>query len=159
MAVVAGGGAEEFDDRFLRPRALGTAQSVGVCLGDQIVHQRQARVAADKNLLGLCPQQLGKQALCRRKSADLAVVAHVKRVVEAVRRVGQHGQDAAHKVELLTRGLATRHVKIQMQRLAAIEFFQQRGIFRPPLLRCKQFVRFHTIRILSVKICCFRLPR
>ena len=152
MAVVAGRGTEKFHDRLLRPRAHGMAQAVGVGLGDEVVHERQAGVAADEYFLRLRTEQLGKQALRRRQTADLAVVPRVDPVVCAVGGVGKHGQNIAYHVELLPAGLAACHVQLEVQRLVMLKFFQQRGIFRLPLCGGQLLVRLHDINDLSGKL-------
>ena len=84
MPVVAGRRAEEAHDGLLRPRTRRVLQAVGVGLGDQIVHQVQAGVAADEDLLRLRAEDLRKEPLGRGQTGQLAVVARVNASVHAV---------------------------------------------------------------------------
>ena len=122
MAVIARRGAEETHPFLLRPRAGRMRQAVRVCLGNQIIHQIQAGVAADQNLLRLRTQQRGKELFCGWNARQLAVVAHVDALVHAVVGFVQNRQQIAHKIELFPPGLTARHVQREMQRFQSLIF-------------------------------------
>ena len=80
MPVISGRGAEEFDDGLLRPRAFAVQQTVGVRLCKQIIHEVQARVAADQDFFRLHIQKRSEKPLAGRKTVEAAVIAHVHAV-------------------------------------------------------------------------------
>ena len=53
MPVIAGGGAQELHHGLPAPGALAVEQTMGIGLGDGIVHQLQAGVAAHEHLLAV----------------------------------------------------------------------------------------------------------
>ena len=118
-------------------------QAVGVGLGHQVVHQVQAGVAADEDLLRLRAEELGEQPLGRRDAGQLAVVADVQSVVDAVGRIGQNGQQVADHVELLAAGLAARHVERKLLRLIVGVARLQRGVFGAALLKRQGLIGLH----------------
>ena len=123
MPVIAGRRAEEFDRVQLAPRLFRVQKSMCKRLGNGVVHERQRCIAADEALLGLAAENIGKQPLGGHDAAQLAVVAHVHAVDNALCRVGQHGQNIADHVQLCLGGLAARHVELQ---LLCLEFIKMR---------------------------------
>ena len=122
VAVIARRGAEPFDALFLAPRLFAVQQAVGVGLGDRVVHELEARIAAGEDLRGLAAEDIGEQLTRALKTLELAVVAGVHAAVHALLGAGQRGQDAADKVELLLARLTARHVELEALGLPALVF-------------------------------------
>ena len=113
VAVIAGGGAEELDPLLLAPGAHGLLQAVGVGPGDQVVHQGQGGVAADEGLLGLAAQDVGPVFPGAPEARQIAVVAGIVTVEDAVVGVGENGEDIADGVKLQLAGLTAGHIQLQ----------------------------------------------
>ena len=133
MAVIARRGAEPFDALFLAPRLFAVQQAVGVGLGDRVVHELEARIAAGEDLRGLAAEDIGEQLTRALKTLELAVVAGVHAAVHALLGAGQRGQDAADKVELLLARLAACHVELEALGLPALVFGGHLVVFLLPL--------------------------
>ena len=133
MAVVAGSGAEPFDALFLAPRLFAVQQAVGVGLGDRVVHELEARIAAGEDLRGLAAEDIGEQLTRALKTLELAVVAGVHAAVHALLGAGQRGQKAADHVELLLARLAACHVELEALGLPALVFGGHLVVFLLPL--------------------------
>ena len=86
MAVIARRGAEPLHAVELAPRLLRMQHPVRHSLGYRVIHERQRRAAANKALLRLAAQNVGKQPLRGRKTRKLAVVANVHTVAHALLR-------------------------------------------------------------------------
>ena len=134
MPVIAGGGAQELHHGLPAPGALAVEQAMGIGLGDGIVHQLQAGVAAHEHLLTPAAQNLGKKLLGGRQTGHLAIVAHVnptgEKILGLFHQVENH---IGHHVQLGLSGLAPGHVQAQLLRLDGVKFFLQAGILRLPL--------------------------
>ena len=122
VAVIARCGAEPFDALFLAPRLFAVQQAVSVGLGDRVVHELEARIAAGEDLRGLAAEDIGEQLTRALKPLEFAVVAGVHAAVHALLGTGQRGQDAADHVELLLARLAARHVELEALGLPALVF-------------------------------------
>ena len=120
VAVVAGRGAEPLDALFLTPRPFAVQKAVRVSLGNRVIHELKARVAAGEDLRGLAAEDLGEQRAGALKALELAVVAGVHAVVDAVFGARKHSQKAADEVELLFARLAARHVELEPLGLPAL---------------------------------------
>jgi len=151
VAVVARGRAEPFDLVQLAPRLLRVQQAVRIGLGDRVVHEIERGVAADEALLGPASQNVRKQALGRRQTGQLAVVAHVDAVGHAVLRLRQHGQNVGDQIQLGLARLASGHIQLEALCLPVFITGLDGGIFGLPLRRSQIFVRStHVFRILSI---------
>ena len=133
VAVIARRGAEPFDALFLAPRLFAVQQAVGVGLGDRVVHELEARIAAGEDLRGPAAEDIGEQLTRALKTLELAVVAGVHAAVHALLGAGQRGQDAADKVKLLLARLAARHVELEALGLPALIFSGHLVVFLLPL--------------------------
>jgi len=136
VPVVAGDGAEPLHLIQLAPRLLTVAHPVGERLGDGVVHQLQAGVAADEHLLGLAAQNIREQPPCRGDARHLAVVPGLHAVGQKLLRPGQHAENGHHQLQLLPSRLAPGHIQRQMERLGVLVFLLHGGVFRLPLRRC-----------------------
>ena len=134
VAVIAGRGAQELHHRLPAPGPLTVEQAVGVGLGDGVVHQLQAGVAAHEHLLRLTAQDLREQPLGGRQAGELAVVAHVDAVGHIVLRLLHQGEDVADQIQLGLAGLAPGHVQLQPPGLQVLIFLGHLGVFRLALL-------------------------
>ena len=92
MAVIAGGGAEPLDALFLAPGLFAVQKAVGVGLGNGVVHELKACVAAHEDLRDLAAEKFCKERACACKALELAVVARVHAANDAVGRIAQHRQ-------------------------------------------------------------------
>ena len=133
VAVIARRGAEPFDALFLAPRLFAVQQAVGVGLGDRVVHELEARIAAGEDLRGLAAEDIGEQLTRALKTLELAVVAGVHAAVHALLGAGQRGQKAADHVELLLARLAACHVELEALGLPALVFGGHLVVFLLPL--------------------------
>ena len=122
VAVIARRGAEPLDMLLAAPRFFAVQQTVGVRLGDGVVHELQAGVTADEHLLRLAAEDLGKERLGARQAGELAVVAHIHVAVHAVRRIGHHRENIGHQIELLLARTPARHVELQALGLPRFKF-------------------------------------
>ena len=113
---------------------------MGERLGDGIVHQLQAGIAAHEHLLRLAAQDIGEQLPRRGNTRHLAIVAGLHPVGYKLLRLGQHLQHGRHHVQLLAAGLAPRHVQFQMKGLRPLEFRLDSRVFRLPLRLCHLFI-------------------
>ena len=107
---------------------------MGVGLGDGVVHQLQAGVAAHEHLLRLTAQDLCEQPLGGGQAGELAVVAHVDAVGHIVLRLLHQGEDVADQIQLGLAGLAPGHVQLQPAGLQVLIFLGHLGVFRLALL-------------------------
>ena len=144
VAVIAGGRAQEFHRVQLAPGLLAVEQAVGVCLGNGVVHQGQAGVAADEALLRLAAQQLRKVLFRAGQACELPVVAHVEARLHAVLRRFQHGQHVADQIQLLFSGLSPGHVQLQILPLQLLEPLGDSLILRLEL-GCAHGLIFHRV--------------
>ena len=109
-------------------------QTVGVGLGDCVVHQLQAGVAAHEHLLRTAAQDLGEEPLGSGQAAHLTVVADVDAVGDVVLRILHQMEDVGHHVQLLLAGLAPGHVQLEALGLELFKAAQDPGVFLFPLL-------------------------
>ena len=94
---------------------------MGERLGNGVIHQLETGVAADKNLLALTAQNLGKERLRLGQTGHLAVVALLDAVRAEVLRTGDEREHRCDKVELIAAGLTARHIQLQSLRLHGLE--------------------------------------
>ena len=151
MPVIAGRGTEKFHCLLLAPGTLGMEQSVGIGLGNQVVHQVQAGVAAYQNFLRRGAEEIGKQALGRRDAGQLAVVTHIDGAVHAVGGVGQDGQHIADQVQLGLAGLSTGHIQGKATGLEVLIAFTQSGKLLLALRSSQLSIGFHHHCLLKIK--------
>ena len=160
MPVIAGGRTEEFHSLFLAPGTIGMKQSMGIGLGDQVVHQVQAGVAADEDLLRIGAEKIGKQTLGRRDTGQLAVIAHVNAAVHAVGGVGQDGQHIADQVQLGLAGLPAGHIQGKSPGPEVAVTFTQGGKLTFALRSSQLRIGFHHHCLLKIKsICAYEVRR
>ena len=122
VAVIARGGAEPLDALFFAPGLFAVQKAVGVGLGNGVVHELKACVAAHEDLRVLAAEKFCKERACACKALELAVVARVHAAVDAVGGIGQHGQKIADEIELLFARLAARHIELEPLGLPALIF-------------------------------------
>ena len=150
VAVIAGSGAQPFDDGLLAPGAGAVEAAVDKGAVDDAVHQLQAGVAAHEHLLGLAVQNVGKQALGLRQTGQCAVVADIDAVDHEVLRLVEGIKDVGHHVQLGLAGLAAGHVQLQALGFQAPKHGLKCCVFRPPLIQCHIFVCSHLSHPLRV---------
>ena len=107
---------------------------MGVSLGDGVVHQLQAGVAAHEHLLRAAAQDLGKEPLGGGQAAHLTVVADFDAVGDIVLRILHQMEDVRHHVQLFLPGLAPGHVQFEALGLELFKAAQDPGVFLFPLL-------------------------
>ena len=134
MPVIAGGGAQELHHGLPAPGALAVEQAMGIGLGDGIVHQLQAGVAAHEHLLRPAAQDLREQPLGGGQATEFAVVTHVDAVGYVVFRLLHQAENIADQIQLRLTGLAPGHVQIQSPGLQLLVLPGHLGVFRLPLL-------------------------
>ena len=121
MAVIAGGGAEPLDGIEPAPRLFRACKAVRIALADQIVHERQRGVAADEALLRPAAEHVRPEFLRFLEARQLAVVAGVDAVRDAVFRGLQNAQNIGDEIQLFLAGLAAGHIQLQMLGLQRVE--------------------------------------
>ena len=150
MAVVAGRRAEPLDGIQPAPRLFRACKTVRIALADQIVHERQRRVAADEALFALAAEHIRPVFLCFLEAGQFAVVAGVDAAGNAVLRGFEDAQDAGDEVKLLPAGLASCHVELQLLRLQRVELRFDRCVFLAQLCGGQILIcSTHTVVILS----------
>ena len=115
MTVVAGDRTEKADRRLLRPGPGAVQESVGIRLRDQVVHEVQAGIAANEDLLRLNVQQLCKQRFAGGQAVEATIVAHVHAIADEV-AVVQRMQHGIAQIKLAGLGLASCKVQREAQR-------------------------------------------
>ena len=121
MAVIAGGGAEPLDGIKPAPRLFRACKAVRIAFADQIVHERQRGVAADEALLRPAAEHVRPEFPCFLEARQLAVVAGVDAVRDAVFRGLQNAQNIGDEIQLFLAGLAAGHIQLQMLGLQRVE--------------------------------------
>ena len=121
MPVIAGSRAQPFYLVQSAPGCFAVEQSVGICLGDGVIHQRQRGAAADETFLCPAAQQLREQFFSTGQTGQLPVVADIHAVRLALHRVVQYGQYVGYGVQLRLAGLAPRHIQRQPQFTQGVE--------------------------------------
>ena len=150
MAVVAGRRAEPLDGIQPAPRLFRACKAVRIALADQIVHERQRRVAADEALLRFAAEYVRPVFLRFFEAGKLAVVAGVDAAGNAVLRGFEDAQDAGDEVKLLPAGLASCHVELQLLRLQRVELRLDCCVFLAQLCGCQILIcSTHAVVILS----------
>ena len=89
---------------------------------DRVMHELQARVAADHDLCGRHVEQLGKEGLHLGKTVQAAIVAGVGAVGRQKFPWSKVRQETVRQIELLGRRLTPRHVELEpfgLERLVA----------------------------------------
>lgn len=109
VAVIAGHRAEEGGSGRLPRRAVGRA--LEQCEGDAVVHQRQARIVADDDVVGADAEHRCEQLARFGDALQVAVVAAVFLVRCGVVAGARQRQQFLRQVELVRRRLAARHVQ------------------------------------------------
>ena len=145
VAVIARCRAEPLHRLQLAPRLLAVEHPMGIRLGDGVVHQLQAGVAADEHLLRPAAQYLGKQRPCLRDARQLAIVPGIQPTRQIVLRSGQLCHLPCHHVQLLRAGLTTGHVQLQAQCLLCLIGLSHGGVFLPPLVGGHIRISFHIL--------------
>ena len=102
------------------PRAAATRYPVQQRADHRVVHHGQAGGAADDDLRGRRAQHFGEDGLHLRQPVEAAVVASITAVAALVVGLGQHHRQLGGEVELLGRGLASRHVQLEALRLERV---------------------------------------
>ena len=136
MAVIARRRTEPLYRVELAPRLFRVQQAVRISLGNGIVHQCQGRIAADEAFLRLAAQQLRPEFLRAAQAGQLAVVAGVHAVHDAVLRRRQDSQNVGYHVQLRLARLAARHVQLQILLLQRLKFRLDGDIFLFQFFRC-----------------------
>ena len=150
MAVIAGGRAEPLDGVQPAPRLFRACKAVRIALADQIVHERQRRVAADEALLRFAAEYVRPVFLRFLEAGKLPVVAGVDAAGNAVLRGFEDAQDAGDEVKLLPAGLASCHVEFQFLRLQRVELRLDCCVFLAQLCGGQILIcSTHTVVILS----------
>ena len=145
VAVIAGGGAQEFDGIQLAPGLFGVEQTMGVGLCNGIVHQSQAGVAADEAFLRLAAKDIGPQLLGSGDAGELAVVANIQTVGHAVGGGLQGGEHIADKVQLFPAGLAAGHIQMELLSFQLFKAGFDSRQFSLPLLSSQIAVKFRHV--------------
>ena len=143
MAVVAGCGAQELDTLFLAPGTLTVGQAVGVGLADQVVHQAQGSVAADKGLAGLAAQNIRPVLAGALQTGQIAVVTAVVSVDDTLSGVHQGGEHIADQVQLQLAGLAAGHIQLQILLLQLVITGQHLLVFHAKLFTASASISRH----------------
>ena len=125
VPVVAGDGADELDRLLLRPRPRGVGAAVREQPADDLVHHRQARVAARDDLRGVDAEQVGEDLTELGETLEAAVVADVG--AGAVLVTGRQVQQPLGQVELVGAGLAAGEVELEALRLQVLVVGAQPG--------------------------------
>ena len=118
---------------------------MGERLGDGVVHQLQAGVAAHEHLLRLAAQNVGKQGLGGGDAGHLAIVAGLDAVGDKVLRLGQQAENGCDQVQLGLAGLAPGHIQAETHGLELFVFRLHGGVFRLTLLKAHVCIFFHCI--------------
>ena len=134
VTVVAGSWAQPLYLFQLAPGLLGVEQAMGICLGNGVIHQLQAGVAAYKALLRLAAQNLRKQGLSGGQTVHIAVVTAVDAVGDKVLRLYQNIAHLRDHIQLLSAGLSASHVQLQPQGFLLLVLRQHSGILCLALL-------------------------
>ena len=143
MAVIAGGGAEPLHLFQLAPGLVGMEKTIGVRLGNNVIHELQTCVAAYKALLRFAAQYVGKQLLGRGQTIHIAIVAAVDAVADKVLGLHKNIAQVGDHIQLLFAGLAPGHVQLQPQCLLFFVVRQHSGIFRLALLSGHVRIFYH----------------
>ena len=111
MSVVSRGRAEPLYGVKLCPRLAAVLQAMGVGFGNGVIHQLQRRITADKNILRLYAENLGKQFLAGRKPIQIPVIAGIDPVTHIVTVRGEDIHHLTCQVKLLFARLAPCHIE------------------------------------------------
>ena len=111
VTVVARHRAHEAHLLLTAPRPLGVDAAEEQEVDQAVAHDRQARVAAGHDLIGLDPEQLGEDLAQLAQALEAAVVADVD--ARGVLRRRRQPQQGVREVELLRGRLATGQVELQ----------------------------------------------
>jgi len=114
VPVVAGHRADEADLLLGAPRALGVDAALEPQVGEDVLHQGQARGPLGGELVELEAEQLREHRPELGHPGETAVVAGIHAVGGGGRR--REREQPVGQVELLGRGLATRQVQLQAGR-------------------------------------------
>ena len=131
MAVIAGGRTQEFHLFLLSPGSDTVLQSMVPGKIQHLIHHRQAGASADEGLVLPAAQNLRPVSPGRRQSKQLAVVSGVDALVHTEVAVRQRGQNVTHLIQLLSGGLAPRHIQRQLR--------PEESIIALPLRRKRRF--------------------
>ena len=112
VAVIARHRTEHLHLVILAP-GLTAHDAVGHRQGHRPVHDVQAGVAANDNILRLYAQHGSEKRLCLRQAVQTAVVPAVQAVFCLIVILGQAGRDAVGQIQLLRRGLSPGHIQLQ----------------------------------------------
>ena len=144
MSVIARSRAEEFYLFQLSPGLLAVEQSVGVGFGDGVVHQIQARIAADKALFRPAAKDVGKQCFRAREARQRAIISHIHIVCQAFIRLRQNRQNSADEIQLFFPRFPAGHVQLQAPGLQHIILFPALFLFLQET-GSVQFLVFHVV--------------
>jgi hypothetical protein len=112
VAVVAGHGAEDRDRLLLRPRPLPAGHALQQGVDEHVVHQREARIVGDDDLLRPGPEDGGEQGAGLVQALEITVVARIRAVLGGGVAVARQRQHLGGEVELIGGGFAAGHVEL-----------------------------------------------
>ena len=113
MSVIPRDRAEEFESFLFRPRRRAVQKPVCKGFCHCIIHEREARVAADEHLLLSASQDIGKESSCLRHAGKLAVVGSIDPVSDHVISLRNERKHGNRKRDLFCLGLASHHIELQ----------------------------------------------
>ena len=143
VAVVTRGGAEPLDGFLFAPGPGAVEHSVGVGLGDGVVHELEAGIAPREDLLRLAAQDVREELPGGGEAPHLSIVPHVHAAGDIILGVLHQAEDVTGQVQLLLPGLAPGHVQAEALGLQRVKSALQAGILPVPLRRGEGGVRLH----------------
>ena len=149
MAVVSRHHTEEFHLVQLAPGRI-SHDAVAVGAGNGVVHDVQAGVPVEDQVVIGDLHHVSHQLLGLRNAAEHAVIPAVRAVLAGhIRGAAHHVHHAHGEIQLLGTGISAAHIQLQVLCLHLLVGCLQLAFQRQQLFLCKFCVRFHSPYLLS----------